>query len=90
MAEEKKKQESGLAELIEALKTPDREPTKSERIMLLAQERDKYYDMVVSKKKELEETKDTDEKAFLKDSIASLETQKKLLAKRIKQLLDET
>ena len=46
--------------------------------------------MVVSKKKELEETKDADEKAFLKDSIASLETQKKLLAKRIKQLLDET
>lgn len=90
MAEEKKKQESGLVGLIEALRAPDREPTKSERIMLLAQERDKYYDMVVSKKKELEETKDTDEKAFLKDSIASLETQKKLLAKRIKQLLDET
>ena len=90
MAEEKKKQESGLVGLIEALKAPDREPTKSERIMLLARERDKYYDMVVSKKKELEETKDADEKAFLKDSIASLETQKKLLAKRIKQLLDET
>lgn len=90
MAEEKKKQESGLAGLIEALKAPDREPTPSERIMLLARERDKYYDLVVAKKKELEETKDADEKAFLKESIATLETQKKLLAKRIKQLLDET
>lgn len=90
MAEEKKKQESGLAELIEALKAPDREPTPSERIMLLARERDRYYDLVVAKKKELEETKNADEKAFLKESIASLETQKKLLAKRIKQLLDET
>lgn len=90
MAEEKKKPESGLAGLIEALKAPDREPTPSERIMLLARERDKYYDLVVAKRKELEGTKDADEKAFLKESIATLETQKKLLAKRIKQLLDET
>lgn len=90
MAEEKKKPESGLAGLIEALTAPDREPTPSERIMLLARERDKYYDMVVAKKKELEGTKDADDKAFLKESIATLETQKKLLAKRIKQLLDET
>lgn len=90
MAEEKKKQESGLAGLLEALKTPDREPTPSERIMLLARERDKYYDLVVAKRKELEGTKDADDKAFLKESIATLETQKKLLAKRIKQLLDET
>lgn len=90
MAEEKKKQESGLVGLLEALKAPDREPTPSERIMHIARERDKYYDMVVAKKKELEETKNADEKAFLKESIAMLETQKKLLAKRIKQLLDET
>ena len=90
MAEEKKKQESGLVGLIEALKTPDREPTPSERILHIAQERDKYYDMVVAKKKELEVTKDTDEKAVLKESIAALEGLKKLLAKRIKQLLDET
>lgn len=90
MAEEKKKPESGLAGLIEALKALDREPTPSERIMLLARERDKYYDMVVAKKTELEETKDADEKAVLEESIAALEGLKKLLAKRIKQLLDET
>ena len=90
MAEEKKKPESGLAGLLEALKALDREPTPSERIMLLARERDRYYDMVVAKKKELKETKDTDELAFLAESIAALEAQKKLLAKRIKQLLDET
>lgn len=90
MAVEKKKPESGLAGLLEALKAPDREPTPSERIMLLARERDRYYDMVVAKKKELEETKDADEKAVLKESIAALEGLKKLLAKRIKQLLDET
>lgn len=90
MAEEKKKPESGLAGLLEALGAPDREPTPSERIMLLARERDRYYDLVVAKRKELEGTKDADDKAFLKESIATLETQKKLLAKRIKQLLDET
>lgn len=92
MAEEKKKpeSESGLAGLIGALTAPDKEPTPSERIMDLARERDRYYDMVVAKKKELEETEDVDEKAFLEESIATLETQKKLLAKRIKQLLDET
>lgn len=90
MAEEKKKPESGLAGLIEALKAPDKEPTPSERIMDLARERDRYYDMVVAKKKELEETMDVDEQAVLKESIAALEGLKKLLAKRIKQLLDET
>ena len=90
MADEKKKQESGLAGLIEALTATDREPTPSERIMLIARERDKYYDLVEDKKKALENTKDADEKAFLKESIAALEGQKKLLAKRIKQLLDET
>lgn len=91
MAEEKKKPESGLAGLLEAaLKAPDREPTPSERIMLLARERDRYYDLVVAKKKELEETKDADDKAVLKESIAALEGLKKLLVKRIKQLLDET
>lgn len=90
MAEEKKKPESGFAGLLEALKAPDREPTPSERIMLIARERDRYYDMVVAKKKELEETKDADELAFLEENIAALEGLKKLLAKRIKQLLDET
>lgn len=92
MAEEKKKpeSESGLAGLIGALNAPDKEPTPSERIMDLAREHYRCYDMVVAKKKELEETEDVDEKAFLEESIATLETQKKLLAKRIKQLLDET
>ena len=90
MAEEKKKQESGFAGFLEALKATDREPTKSERILLIARERDKYYDLVEDKKKALENTKDADEKAFLKESIKALEEQKKLLAKRIKQLLDET
>lgn len=85
MAEEKKKPES-LAEFIASI--TGRELTPCERVCSLAKELDRCYDIMSAKKRNLEDTKDADEKAFLKESLAALESQKKLLVKRIKQLLD--
>ena len=85
MAEEKKKPEN-LAELIASI--TGRERTPCERVCSLAKELDRYYDIMSAKKQSLENTEDPDETAFLKDSLATLEAQKKLLVKRIKQLLD--
>lgn len=84
--EKENKKPGTLAEFIASIS--GRELTPCERVCSLAKELDRYYDIMSAKKRDLEDATDTDEKAFLKESLATLEGQKELLVKRIKQLLD--
>lgn len=70
-----------------------REKTPSEKIVSLANERDRVYDAIKFKTKDLEKAKSENEKdevEFIEKSIAALKEQKDVLTKRIKTLLDET
>ena len=66
--------------------------TPSEKIVMMARERDLIYDKINNKNKELEELtdKNCDDALFLNAQIANLKEQKKLLGDRIKKLVDET
>lgn len=79
-----------LRDLIESKKK--HEATPSEKIVMLARERDLIYDRINNKNKELEELtdKNCDDALFLKEQIANLKEQKDMLSARIKRLVDET
>lgn len=85
---------NGLHEIFEDIlhTSKNHEATPSEKIVMLARERDLIYDRINNKNKELEELtdKNCDDALFLKAQIANLKEQKDMLGARIKRLVDET
>lgn len=79
-----------LKDILETAKK--HEATPSEKIVMLASERDLIYDKINSKKKELEalDSETCDDALFLKAQITNLKEQKDMLGSRIKRLVDET
>ena len=74
---------NGLHEIFEDIlhTAKKREATPSEKIVMLARERDLIYDRINNKNKELEELtdKNCDDALFLKAQIANLKEQKRLV-----------
>ena len=86
MAEEKNKH--SLDEVIKMV--TQREKTPSEKIIILAKDRDILYDQIKLKENLREESHDDAEIDFFNEQIKSMKEQKALITERIRKLLDET
>ena len=70
--------------------TKDHGDTPSEKIVMLARERDLLFDMINNKKEDLEKEQDKSHCAFLKEYIAFLTSAKDAITRRITDLLSQT
>lgn len=86
MTEEKNK--PSLDEILKMV--TQREKTPSEKIVILAKERDILYDQIKLKEKLREESHDDVEIDFFNEQIKSMKEQRALITERIRNLLDET
>ena len=70
--------------------TKDHVDTPSEKIVKLVKERDILFDMIHSKKEDLEKEQDKSHTVFLKEYIATLTSAKDVITRRVTDLLSQT